>query len=62
MPDRDDAQDEIRIARAKLDAALAEGLADIKAGRVSDAEEVFARLEERYRNWPPKKAKETGGT
>ena len=33
-------------------AAIEEGLADIEAGRVHDAEEVFDRLRERYRNWP----------
>jgi len=31
--------------------AVEEGLADIDAGRVHDAEEVFAELRERYRNW-----------
>ena len=33
-------------------AAVEEGLADIAAGRVYPAEEVFARLRERYANWP----------
>jgi antitoxin ParD1/3/4 len=33
---------------AALDAALAVGLADIKAGRVKPAEEVFDRLEAKY--------------
>lgn len=32
-------------------AAVEEGLADIEAGRVHDAEEVFAELRERYRHW-----------
>lgn len=32
-------------------AAIEEGLADIDAGRVHGAEEVFDRLRERYRNW-----------
>jgi antitoxin ParD1/3/4 len=34
---------------AALDAALARGIADVKAGRVIPAEEVFARLEAKYR-------------
>jgi antitoxin ParD1/3/4 len=33
---------------AALDAALAVGLADIKAGRVTPADEVFDRLEAKY--------------
>lgn len=32
-------------------AAVEEGLADIEAGRIYPAEEVFAELRERYRNW-----------
>lgn len=34
---------------AVLDAMIAEGLADIDAGRVHDADEVFDRLEAKYR-------------
>ena len=34
---------------AALDAALAEGLADIEAGRVRPADEVFDRLKAKYR-------------
>lgn len=33
-------------------AAVEAGLADIAAGRTEDAEVVFARLRERYVNWP----------
>lgn len=33
-------------------AAVEEGLADIAAGRTEDADVVFARLNERYANWP----------
>lgn len=33
-------------------AAVETGLADIAAGRTEDAEIVFARLQERYANWP----------
>ena len=33
-------------------AAVEAGLADIEAGRTEDAEVVFARLQERYANWP----------
>lgn len=33
---------------ARIDAALAEGLADIKAGRTRPAEEVFAELRAKY--------------
>jgi antitoxin ParD1/3/4 len=42
---------EEREARlAALDAALARGIADAEAGRVKPAEEVFARLEAKYRS------------
>jgi antitoxin ParD1/3/4 len=34
---------------AALDAAIARGLADIEAGRTKPAEEVFDRLEAKYR-------------
>jgi antitoxin ParD1/3/4 len=34
---------------ATLDAALARGIADADAGRVKPAEEVFARLEAKYK-------------
>lgn len=34
---------------AALDVAIARGRADVKAGRVEPAEQVFARLEARYR-------------
>jgi antitoxin ParD1/3/4 len=41
---------EEREARlAALDAALARGIADADAGRVRPAEEVFARLEAKFR-------------
>lgn len=33
-------------------AAVEEGLADLKAGRVEDADVVFARLRDRYATWP----------
>lgn len=33
-------------------AAVEEGRADIAAGRVYDADQVFDELTERYRNWP----------
>lgn len=33
---------------ATLDAALARGIADVEAGRIRPAEEVFARLEAKY--------------
>ncbi|HTV68340.1 MAG TPA: type II toxin-antitoxin system ParD family antitoxin [Rhizobiaceae bacterium] len=33
---------------AQLDAAIAKGLADVEAGRVTDADEVFDRLEKKY--------------
>ena len=46
---------------AELDAALARGMADADAGRVSPAEDVFDRLEARYRNWPPQGRRETNG-
>lgn len=36
---------------AALDAAIARGIADAEAGRVSSVDEVFDRLEARYRNW-----------
>lgn len=34
---------------AVLDASIAHGLADIEAGRTSKAEDVFTRLEAKYR-------------
>jgi antitoxin ParD1/3/4 len=34
---------------AALDAAIARGLADVDAGRTKPAEEVFDRLEQKYR-------------
>jgi antitoxin ParD1/3/4 len=34
---------------AALDAAIAQGRADVKAGRTKPAEEVFDRLEAKYR-------------
>ena len=41
---------EEREARlAVLDAAIARGLADVEAGRASPAEDVFDRLEAKYR-------------
>jgi Arc/MetJ-type ribon-helix-helix transcriptional regulator len=33
-------------------AAVEEGLTDVAAGRVEDADIVFARLRERYASWP----------
>ena len=38
-----------RETRLALDAAIARGIADADAGRIKPAEEVFARLEARYR-------------
>ncbi|MEP9378281.1 type II toxin-antitoxin system ParD family antitoxin [Aquabacter sp. CN5-332] len=37
---------------AVLDRALAEGLADVAAGRVMPAEDVFNRLKSKYRQGP----------
>ena len=42
---------------AELDKALARGLADVKAGRVRPAEEVFAELKARYRAMGEARAK-----
>lgn len=39
---------EREAALARIDAALAEGLADIRAGRTRPAEEVFAELRARH--------------
>ena len=39
-----------------LDLAIARGRADVKAGRVKPAEEVFARLEAKYRNMAKSRA------
>jgi antitoxin ParD1/3/4 len=45
---------------AKLDAALARGMADVEAGRVRPASEVFAELKARYRAMEkPGRAKES---
>jgi len=38
------------------DLAIARGRADVKAGRVKPAEEVFARLEAKYRNMAKSRA------
>lgn len=43
-----DREEWLRLVTAKVEA----GRADVAAGRVHDAEEVFAELTERYRNWP----------
>ncbi len=43
---------------AALDAGIARGLADAEAGRVSSADEVFDRLEARYKNWDNRDADE----
>ena len=40
---------EREAALARLDAELEKGLADIEAGRVKPAEDVFARLRAKYR-------------
>jgi antitoxin ParD1/3/4 len=46
---------------ATLDAALARGIADADAGRVTPAEQVFAKLRARYRSMAEKaEADETG--
>ena len=42
---------------AALDRALDRGLADVRAGRVKPAEEVFARLEAKYGRLVRKKTK-----
>ncbi len=39
----------IQDREARLAAAIARGLADVKAGRVKPADEVFDRLEAKYR-------------
>ena len=39
---------EREAALARIDAALAEGLADVRAGRTRPAEEVFAELRAKY--------------
>ena len=39
-----------------LDLAIARGRADVKAGRVKPADEVFARLEAKYRNMAKSRA------
>jgi antitoxin ParD1/3/4 len=41
---------------AALDLAIARGRADVKAGRVKPAEEVFARLGAKYRNMAKSRA------
>ena len=37
---------------ARIDAAIAQGLGDVEAGRVTSAVEVFDRLEAKYRAMP----------
>jgi antitoxin ParD1/3/4 len=46
---------------AELDAALRRGIADAEAGRVRPAEEVFDRLEARYRNRQTRTKRGTNG-
>jgi antitoxin ParD1/3/4 len=41
-------EDFVQAQLAALDASIERGLADIKAGRVHDAEEVFDELEARF--------------
>jgi len=41
---------------ASLDAAVERGMADIHAGRVHDADEVFAQLKSRYAGMDPERA------
>jgi antitoxin ParD1/3/4 len=41
---------------AALDLAIARGRADVKAGRVKPAEEVFARLDAKYRSMAKSRA------
>jgi antitoxin ParD1/3/4 len=48
-------------ASAQIEAALQRGIADAEAGRVSPAEDVFARLEARYRSGPSKTKRKTNG-
>jgi antitoxin ParD1/3/4 len=43
---------EREAALARIDAALAEGLADVRAGRTRPAEEVFAELRAKYARKP----------
>ena len=51
-------EEELRKRRlAELDAAIAVGLADIEAGRVHPAEEVFAELRARYQAMADKQTK-----
>ncbi|WP_242121801.1 hypothetical protein [Sphingomonas lacusdianchii] len=47
-PEGGDASDDL----ARMDAAIARGLADADAGRTSPAEEVFDRLEAKYQAMP----------
>ena len=47
-------------ALAALDAALERGLADADAGRVHDADEVFAELKARYAALPDNGAGKRG--
>lgn len=47
---REQLEDEIELT-PEIMAAIEEGLADARAGRVRPAEEVFDELLERYRQW-----------
>jgi len=42
-------------------AAVEEGRADIAAGRVYDADEVFDELTARYRHWPKRSSRSAHG-
>ena len=49
MPNESDLREQQRAKLAALDAAIARGLADADAGRVKPIDEVFDRLEAKYR-------------
>ena len=53
---RDDLTPEEREIWAKFDAEIQEGFDDIDAGRLKDADEVFDRLEGKYRAMSQRRA------
>ncbi|HEY1632684.1 MAG TPA: hypothetical protein VGF56_15315 [Rhizomicrobium sp.] len=58
MADPKYSPEEIQKARAKLDAELEKGLADIRAGRVHTSEEVWEAVYKHMREVQARKAKQ----
>jgi predicted transcriptional regulator len=49
-------ESEREVQQSKLNAAIAQGIADLEAGRSSDIETVARDLSARYAAWPTRKS------